>query len=173
MRRATIGTQRERHAPRRRGRGRGRHPRDHRVIQVDHRHRCVFKDPGLGRSVGIDIGVTIQVIWRYVQDRRGCKAQRPGRLQLVAGKFQHIQICRRPLQQVQGRRGEVSAGAGHAPGLLRHARDQCGDGALAIGAGNTHHRTRATAREQFDIADHRLAQMTGSDKERVGQRQAR
>ncbi len=82
--------------------------------------------------------------------------ERFGGVELVARELEHVQLGGR-VEQLERRLAEVAADARAAPGALRHAADQRGHGALAVGAGDAHHRRARRAREQFDVAEHRQA----------------
>jgi hypothetical protein len=94
-------------------------------------------------------------------------------VKLERRQLQHVQIRGPAIQQIERRLAQVAAHAHAHAGALGHAAQQRGDGALAIGAGDSHHRRVGGAREQLDVADDVQAARARLHEERIVQRHAR
>ncbi len=88
-----------------------------------------------------------------VQHRGRFRLQRPGGLELVRGKLEHVHRGRRTVEQVERGFAEVAADAHLEPGGLCKRPDQRGDRALAVRAGDADDTAAGLAREQLDVAD--------------------
>ena len=86
------------------------------------------------------------MIGAQVQNRGRHQIERLRGIELVARQFEHIQFgCR--VEQLQRRVTQIAANARTASRTTRHASDQRGHRALAIGTGDTNHRSAHRARE--------------------------
>ncbi len=161
---ADAGAQREAQG----ARGRARHGHHQRVIEVDHRRVAAREDARLGGRIAGQVRVAIQVIGRHVQHRRGTAVQRAGRLQLVAGQLEHVQLGAGG-EQIERRLAEVAADPHLQSRALRHVGEQGRHGALAVGAGDPDHGGLCGAGEQLDIADDLQPAPADLGEERLGQ----
>ena len=124
------------------------------VVGVENRLRRASVNALLAACVGIDVWVAIQVIGTYVE-KSGHRQIRAGQpFQLKTRKFQHIAVAA-ITQQIQRRRTEIAANA-HVETSTAHQFANQGDHrALAVGAGDAHHRRPGVGRgrkKQFDVA---------------------
>ena len=137
------------------------------VFAVKHLHAVPGKNPRLGRSVCLQVVVTVEVVFGNIQHCRRARLQRNRTLQLKARQFEHKGPGHRRAvldcgQRVQHRQADVAGDhrtqatrRADLPGHRRHC-------AFAVGTGNRNHRRRITAlcqrlRKQFNVAHHRHA----------------
>ena len=130
--------------------GHGRHPR---IIPIQQPHLGPPEQTGLGRRVGLQAGVAIEVIGRDVEDRGHPWPQGPGGLQLKARQLKDIELDG-GIEELQGRFAQIAAHGGTQPAGPGHLPHQGGDRALAVGAGDGHHRGLDRPGEELDIPHH-------------------
>ena len=79
-------------------------PGGRRVVRVEHRavgRRLVEEDPRLGRDVGGEVAVAVEVIGRHVEDRRHPRLERLDRLELERRHLGHHEAVARELADFQ------------------------------------------------------------------------
>jgi hypothetical protein len=128
-----------------------RHPR---VIGVQHHRGGASENSRLGAGIVLDGGVAVHVVSRDVQYHRGREIERRRALQLEARQLQHVQVRHGLVQQIERGFAEIASGEHTAPRGARHAGDQAGDGALAVGARDADHRRAHGACEQFHVSQY-------------------
>ncbi len=133
--------------------------------------RCYLgpqQQAGLGRRVGVEARVAVQVISRDVEDRGHPGSQRPGCLQLEAGDFQHIKLHRR-VQEVEGGLAQVAAHGRPQSARPCHLAQQGGDRAFAIGARDRRYGGLGGTGKEFDVPQDLQAARPGLCQGRLAQ----
>jgi hypothetical protein len=116
----------------------------------------VLKDPALGLAVGLEAGITVQVVLGDIQEDGNLRPELLDPFQLVAAELDH-----RPFlfletgHEANQRVADVSAHKSPLPPVMEHRSDHRGGGGLAVGPGDAHRGPAQEAKGQFDLADHR------------------
>ncbi len=97
------------------------------------------------------------MVGRHVEDSSGLKIERSGRLELIAGQLEDIELSRLRVaigrgKQIKRGLAEIAANTNLQPGPFRHAPDERRYRALAVGASDADDRRIHGAREHFDVA---------------------
>ena len=129
-------------------------PREPRIVTADHRRRGAPEDAGLGRAVGIEPAVAVEMIGAHVEKRRDPRTQGAGRLELEARELDDVEL-RVVREQGEGGRAEIPADGRVSAVRLRHGVDPGAHGALAVRPRHRDDRGASHAGEQLDLAEHR------------------
>ncbi|HEV8629564.1 MAG TPA: hypothetical protein VGV61_04540 [Thermoanaerobaculia bacterium] len=148
---------------------RHRERRHRRVVGVEHRHVALVlaqEDAPLGRRIARHVGVTVEVVGRQVEQRRGVGAEGVGGLELEARQLDDEGAPGRAVGHRGQRQADVAAHldghAGVAQQVAGHRRRR----ALAVAAGDPHHRPLQEGEGELDFGDHRHTAVARRDQQR-------
>ncbi len=146
--------QRERHAPREdAGASRG----DAGIVGVDHRPvvgGLIGKDAGLGRSVGLDARMPVQMVVREIEPGGNPRPERGRRLELEAARFHNVErLCGRRLHLRAQGHPDVAAHEHVPAGRRQHPAQERRRGRLPFRAGNGQHPPSNPPRRELELPD--------------------
>ena len=150
--------------------GPGRGVPDRRVIGVEHGGVADLlegEEPLLGTSVGLQVGMPLQVVLAQVEEDGDARPHGGQQLGLEGGDLQNPGVPRRGHHQRRRRRSQVAAGHRRDAGGAYHLGHQHGHGALAIGPGHRHQGRAGTMTPgELHLGEHRHSEAAGPLQER-------
>ena len=148
-----------------------------RVVAVQHLDAAAREDPRLRRRIGVDAGVTVEMVLGDVEHGRRDRRERGRRLELEARQLEHEHIgpaCRPRGIASSTASPMLPATTRREAGRARERAGERGHRRLAVRSGDREHflRRRQRAREELDVADELDAARNGSRDGRLVLRDA-
>ena len=141
--------------------GRRQHGHHGRVFAVERHEARIAKNTGLGRRIGRDVAMPVQVVLRNVQHRRrrGLKAR--GTVELEARQLQHPYLgklaCVDALRQgIEQRRADIAGHSHRFARMLHQPPGEGGDRGLAVGPRDGQQGRCIAMRRQQRTQGHRI-----------------
>ncbi len=121
--------------------------RGQRVRTVVNGYVTSLENALLAGGITGEIGISVQMVRRDVQIGRNRESSGVQPFELKTRQFENVRIAIRT-EQIESRLSEIAAHPDVESGRAQQLARQCCDRALAVGAGNGHHRRRGVLREQ-------------------------
>src|SRR5208283_1668989 len=114
-----------------------------------------LKKGELGIFVSLEALIAVQVIFRYIQQYPGIRAEGGSGIQLEAAQLKHenVSLPARKYPMAEGR-SDISANEWNPSGLLHHFADQSGCCSLPVSPCNRDHREADLPRRPLELPDY-------------------
>ena len=130
------------------------------------------EQPRLGRGIGLEPVITVEMIGRDVEQHRDIAIERLRQVDLIARQLQHIDAALRQRLLLKDRQPDVSAESRRNAGGLQNVVDQRDGSGLTVRAGNADDLVRrqrgARLGEELDVADDGRVFGAGERRDVVG-----